>query len=128
MHGTFRSICYSLLIIALSTSPLQAKEIKKDKQNKKLAAASIRLPDRVEKTKQEDKNGLNKTQTLAKSKQSVATSLPAKFRQNDAAVLSDDEITRIKLIKRYEGVKDPRTDWSEGLRTLNWHYTESNGE
>lgn len=118
MCRTIRTTLLALSLLALHTSVQAAPESKPQKsQNKRIASASLAGAKDVKTNKK-----------AGKQKRQIATSLPPELMQNDRATLSDDEITRIKLIKRYEGVPNPRTDWSNGLRTLNWHYTENSGE
>ncbi len=126
MHGTFRTTLLALSILTLNGfgigngAAAQAEETSKKANGKKLASISISTPKKPEQKAKKANSDLNK------NKRRISTKLPDNLIQNDQATLSDDEITRIKLIKRYEGVPNPRTDWNHGLRTLNWHYTESN--
>lgn len=119
MYRTIRTTLLALSLLTLNTAAQAAPEAKAQKsQNKRIASASPTGAKQAKTTKK----------ATGKQKRQIATSLPPELMQNDRATLSDDEITRIKLIKRYEGVPNPRTDWSNGLRTLNWHYTENAGE
>ena len=109
------------LVLVIGTSPVDAKEAKQKNDGKKIAAVSVSLPDTVEQPQKKQKP------TKAK-KSKVTKNVPVSMNHKNLAALSDDEVTRIRLIKRYEGVENPRTDWANGLRTLNWHYTDSVGE
>ena len=108
-----------LLVLILGTNSVEAKEAK-NKDRKKIASLSLSQPEKASKKNRNDKKAAQK-----KARVKSTTITPAVLMQNDVANLSDDEVTRIRLIKRYEGVKTPRIDWSDGLRTLNYHYSES---
>lgn len=126
MYGTFRTTLLALSILAFSASGAQADETASKAGNKKIATISVST--QKEKEKAVKSAPQKAAASSQKDKRRISTRLPKNLIQNDQATLSDDEVTRIKLIKRYEGVKNPRTDWNHGLRTLNWHYTESNSD
>ena len=93
----------------------------KNNNGKKIASVSLPAPEKATKNKTVKTIG-NKNAKKTKVVQNIGPEI------KNMAQLSDDEVTRIKLIKRYEGIKNPKTDWSNGLRTLDWHYTSGTGE
>lgn len=111
------------LVLVVGSTSVSAKEVTKAKNKQKIASVSIKLPDTVEKA-----NPKSSAKKKYSNKAKTTNKAPVSMNHKDLATLSDDEVTRIKLIKRYEGVENPRTDWAHGLRTLNWHYTDSINE
>lgn len=123
MRASFSSFNYLLsplfIVMVFGASAADAKQSSKHNK-KKIASVSIQTKVDTKAQKAAKKSKKKKTRTT--------TVTPASLMQKDMANLSDDEITRIRLIKRYQGVKSPRLDWSNGLRTLEYHYSDNLSE